>query len=78
MCFQLVQSLVLVQSRPGCHLSVKSEAPDRLYRAMFLEANVWARPQSQLLMVVMNKSLPCASPNVYVMSMSSQLLPLHL
>lgn len=69
---------MIVQSHPGCHLSVKSKASDWLYRVVFLWASVWSRAQSQLWMVLMHKCLPSASPNIYVMAKPSQLQPLHL
>ena len=69
--------LVVVESHPSCVLSLRSKSPDS-YRIVFLWARVWPRAQSQLWMVPTNKSLPCASPNIYVMAKWSQLQTLWL
>lgn len=79
MCFQCWLKLRIGDSATssGCHLSVKSEAPDWLYRATFLQATAWAGAPSQLLMEQTRENLCCASPNTYVVAKSSHLL-IHL
>lgn len=79
MCFQCWLKLRIGDSATssGCHLSVKSEAPDWLYRATFLQATAWAGAPSQLLMEQTRENLCWASPNTYVVAKSSHLL-IHL